>query len=439
MATHMSMPATRQPFAPLNNSRLQNLTSLKNRQNGTFFPYTPYIMFLTRPAVSSPVKRKATSFESDNDDSENVDPILFLSPKRSKAQDGSSKDPSAYIKPVNFYLTKAAPSSNDFSSIKNTPVSPQRRPILPARSPAPKINTTIKSTPLSAPAGRSPTRKRIGILNRRKTGSPFTRIEPPKFSTPTPSGLSFSIDAALSNTISSRKPITTPTPVSLKDNAHLIPTLHTAAPKESWFFEIHEDTAEELATNLMEHSTCTLDISSDEESAQRLRDDRGKENVPPMDDISQTRTAITSSVDVMEEQMSDLKARIRARRSRDENAIEVDRSPLGDLAAEDFYAAGCDEKSIFVILPDETAEDEVPVPEDALPVAEDVAPLTSSFDFVAEVKGKSPVREQRVLDIDALMRKDDEVAPKAALLEPIERAEEGFEVWESGSAKDEEL
>jgi hypothetical protein len=386
------------------------------------------------------VKRKATSFESDNDDSENVDPILFLSPKRSKAQDGSSKDPSAYIKPVNFYLTKAAPSSNDFSSIRNTPVSPQRRPILPARSPAPKINTTIKSTPLSAPAGRSPTRKRVGILNRRKTGSPFTRIEPPKFSTPTPSGLSFSIDAALSSTISSRKPITTPTPtpVSLKDNAHLIPTLHTAAPKESWFFEIHEDTAEELAPNLMEHSTCTLDISSDEESAQRLRDDRGKENVPPMDDISQTRTALSASVDVMEDSMSDLKARIKARRSRDENAIELDRSPLGDLAAEDFYAAGCDEKSIFVILPDETPEDEVPVEETA-PVTEDTAPLTSSFNFVAEVKGKSPVYESRALDIDALMQKSEEEAPMAALLEPIEKAEEGFEVWDSGSAKDEEL
>jgi hypothetical protein len=32
MAT--TMAAARQPFAPLNGSRLQNLTSLKNRQNG---------------------------------------------------------------------------------------------------------------------------------------------------------------------------------------------------------------------------------------------------------------------------------------------------------------------------------------------------------------------------------------------------------------------
>jgi hypothetical protein len=392
------------------------------------------------------VKRKAASFESDNDDSENVDPILFLSPKRSKAQDGSSKDPSAYVKPVNFYLTRAPPSPNDFSAIKNTPLSPQRRPILQARSPAPKINTTSKSTtPLSAPAGRSPTRKRIGILNRRKTGSPFTRIEPPKFSTPSSTGLAFSIDAALSSTVSSRKPVVlTPTSsVSLKDNAHLIPTLHTASPKESWFFEIHEDTAEELATNLMEHSTCTLDISSDEESAQRLCDERGKENVPPMDDISQTRTVLTSSsVDVAEHEMADLKTRIKARRSRrevDENAIELDRAPLGDLAAEDFYAEGCDEKSIFVVMADEPAVEEA-VPTVAEEVVDENAPLpptAASFDFVAEVKGNGPVHENKGLDVDALMRKDDlEMAPKASLFEPIERAPEGFEVWESGSAKD---
>ena len=34
MATQLPMAATRQPFAPLLSSRLQNLTSLKNRQNG---------------------------------------------------------------------------------------------------------------------------------------------------------------------------------------------------------------------------------------------------------------------------------------------------------------------------------------------------------------------------------------------------------------------
>ena len=43
------------------------------------------------------------------------------------------------------------------------------------------------------------------------------------------------------------------------------------------------------------------------------------------------------------------------------------------------------------------------------------------------------------IDIDALVEKDGfGFAPKAALLEPIEKAEEGFEMWESGSAKGDE-
>ncbi|CAG8982012.1 hypothetical protein HYALB_00004881 [Hymenoscyphus albidus] len=429
MATHMPMSAARQPFAPLNSSRLQNLTSLKNRQN----------------AISSPIKRKAASFD---DDAENVDPIIWTSPKRSKAQDGSSQDPSSYVKPVNFFLTKAPPSPNDFASLKSTPASPIRRPILSTRSPAPKVNTVYtKSTPLSAPAGRSPTRKRIGILSRRKT---HARVDPPKFSTPSGSGLGFSIDAALSGTISSRA---RPTPASapslpMKENAHLIPTLHTPEPKPSWSFEIYEDTPEELATNLMEHSTCTLDISSDEESATRLLDERGKENVPPLDDISQTRVPLTSSassLDGASEQMSDLKSRIRARHSQRKIAageIDIDRSPLGDLAAEDFYAEGCCSSSVFIIAPDETASDS-----DSAPVDENSAPAIPvadlPFDFNSDIKGKGreiPEHEAMPsnLTVDALMAKNDyELAPKAPLLEPIEKAEEGFEIWASSSAKDE--
>jgi len=195
-------------------------------------------------------------------------------------------------------------------------------------------------------------------------------------------------------------------------------TLHEPEVKDSWFFDIHEDTAEELATNLMEHSTCTLDISSDEESAARLKDERGKENVPPLDDISQTRSQLTS-VDAVEDSMNDIKARIRARRAVAEGAINIDRSPLGDLAAEEFYADG---ESVFIIASDEAAEEE------GREGCETEAPGT--FDFTPEVDGKGKGKEVQV-DVEALMRKDDfEVAPKAMLLEPIEKADEGFEVWE---------
>lgn len=173
----------------------------------------------------------------------------------------------------------------------------------------------------------------------------------------------------------------------------------------------------------MEHSTCTLDISSDEESRARERDCRGKENIPPPDDISQTRTSLSSSnVDAAELSMHDIKARVRASRKKrelEEGAIDIDRAPLGDLAAEDFYAEGCDGESVFLI-PAEASEGEEQQQEESHP----------TFDFIADLKSKG-----KELDIDTLMSKDG-VAPKAKLLEPIEKAEDGFELWESGSAKD---
>ncbi len=183
----------------------------------------------------------------------------------------------------------------------------------------------------------------------------------------------------------------------------------------------------------MEHSTCTLDISSDEESRARERDCRGKENVPPPDDVSQTRTSIsTSPVEAVEMSMQDIKSRIRASRKKrelDEGAIDIDRAPLSDLAAEDFYADGCDGSSVFLIPSESTGEDE-----DAEAEQEEQGPVT--FDFTAEVKGKG---KEIDIDIDALMSKDSyEVAPKAALLQPIEKAEEGFELWASESANGDE-
>ena len=176
----------------------------------------------------------------------------------------------------------------------------------------------------------------------------------------------------------------------------------------------------------MEHSTCTLDISSDEESAARSKDERGKENIPPLDDISQTQTAI-GVVAEAESSMADIKATARtSRRQReiDDGACDIDRNPLGEMAAEDFYAEGCDGSSVFII------------PAESDPATEEAIEPPMSFDFIAEVKGKG---KEIDADIDALMTKDDRLlAPEAALLESIEKAEEGFEVWESGSAKGDE-
>lgn len=367
--------------------------------------------------LTSPTKRKANTFE---DDAENVDPIIFFSPKKTKNADGSSKEVPQKL--VNYFLTKAPPSPNDFSNaLKPTPIS-AHRPILNPRSPAPRLNPTITgSAPLSAPAGRSPNRKRVGILNRRRTASPFTRVNPPKFNTS--SSLGFSIDAALSGTIPSygtrQHQTTSPT---IQEEALPIPILSTPQGRVSWFFEIHEDTDEELATNLMEHSTCTLDISSDEESAFRTKDERGKENVPPLDDISQTRAQISDPIVQSESSMSAIKATTRSSRREKEvedGAIDIDRSALGELSAEEYYADGYDVSSVFLIPSDE--EDEV---------EKEHVPLT--FDFAAEIKGK-----ERQIDIDDLMQKNDLNMPrKAALLEPIEKAGNNFELWdESACAK----
>ncbi|ESZ96244.1 hypothetical protein SBOR_3402 [Sclerotinia borealis F-4128] len=452
MTSYMTMGTTRQPFAPLNGSRLQNLTSLKNCQNAL------------SSNTTSPLKRKATTFESD-DDSENIDPLFFGSPKRSKA--GATD---IFSKPTNYFLTKAPPSPTDasLSSLKPTKSITQRK-ILQPRSRTPKLTTTLpKSTPLTAPAGRSPTRKRVGILNnRRRTSTPITRVDPPKFSTIKPSGLSFSIDAALSGTIPSygarqlqrqplsSKPLSTPSSKPKVSHNKIPASLHVLENKSSWFFEIHEDTEEELATNLMEHSTCTLDISSDEESLSRMRDDRGKENVPPLDDISQTRTSLTAfasssnsaSVSMSnrdEMKIREMKMRIkmqqRKRREMEDGVIDVDRSPLGEMKKEDFYAEGCDEKSVFVILPDpepeyeaeplaeveadpselEQEEEQTSEPQISLPLPEP-EPVS-----MASTPGKGKGKE---IDIGLLMQKED--------IELIEKPEADFVVWESGSAKDE--
>ena len=174
----------------------------------------------------------------------------------------------------------------------------------------------------------------------------------------------------------------------------------------------------------MEHSTCTLDISSDEESAARMKDERGKENVPPLDDISQVRT-VADEIRLAEVEIVGYKASVRSvRRRRDigAGACDVDRSPLGEMPAEDFYAEGCDGESVFLIpAASEPAPAETEEPEEV----EEHLPMT--FDFIAEVKGKG-----KELDIDSLMHRDNfVVASKAAILEPIEKAEDGFQVWVS--------
>ena len=358
----------------------------------------------------------------DIDDSENVDPLL--SAKRSKgAKTGTpSKD---FIKPSGFTLTRAiatprtdilAPTSPTKPTVSTTP----RRTLQP-KSPAARLNTNLShSSPVSAPAGRSPTRgKRSGILsNRRRTAGPYSRVDPPAFNLGS-GGAPFSLDAALKGTIPSygARP-KAPSKDALAD-------LHEAEMKPSWFFDIHEDTPEQEMTNLLQHSTCVLDISSDEESEQKAKRDRDegrdKENVPPLDDVSQTS------------------ARRAPRLSQDDMIVEKERVALGEMHTADFYADGCDESSVVIVHDD---EEEQPEQHSNVEQSEAVEhdPIVKDFEFAPELKSVEPVPEptfESQVDIDVLMSKADDGSSKAAVLQPIEGTDEIFELWESGSSKDE--
>ncbi|TEA17177.1 hypothetical protein C8034_v000275 [Colletotrichum sidae] len=385
---------SRQPFAPLDGVRLQNLTSIKNRQNAN------------SPATGG--KRKASDIV-DTDDSENVDPVVFS--KRSKGLD--SYFPKDSPKASAFLLKKSAPlaESSPSSTSVARPIS-RPRSLLQPKSPAARINTGIaKSSPLSAPAGRSPTRgKRSGLLStRRRTAGPYTRVDPPMFSLPSSSAAApFSLDAALKGTIPSYAARSSA--ASLRNPAK---DLLEPDSKASWFFDIHEDTPEQEMTNMLQHGTCVLDISSDEESERKRSRDRAegrdKENVPPVDDVSQTS------------------ARPTARRSGDDHVMfEKERTALGEMDAADFYALGCDESSVIVIPGDEEDEENpvVAVPSEA----KDVSPKD-------EVDVLGSVVETN--NVDDLMSNSSEPPAEAALLRPIEGTGESFELWESGSAKDE--
>ena len=186
---------------------------------------------------------------------------------------------------------------------------------------------------MTAPAGRSPKRKSSGINKNRRTSAPFTRIDPPF--TSRGSSLPFSLDAALNGTFS------TPAPISAGA------TIQESMPR-SWFFEIYEDTPEEEAANLMEHGTLTLDLSSDDESSVKAKDDRGKENTPPEGYDAPTASrpaggARTGAPKVVS------KTEVARKKVFVDEMDDGERSPLSDLEPEPFFPEGLDKDSHVVI------------------------------------------------------------------------------------------
>lgn len=125
---------------------------------------------------------------------------------------------------------------------------------------------------------------------------------------------------------------------------------------KSWFFEIHEDTPEQEAANLMEHSASVLDISSDDDVETKRRNEeleRGKENIPPPDfHLAQPRAQ--QSADAMETgEQADAEQHVKLPRLRKiaQDAMDEDRKPLSDLPATEFYGEGCDAGSYVTVDP----------------------------------------------------------------------------------------
>lgn len=186
--------------------------------------------------------------------------------------------------------------------------------------------------------------------------------------------------------------------------------------KSSWFFDIHEDTPEQEMTNLLQHSTCLLDISSDEECEQKLRrekaEGRGKENIPPADDVSQT--SVQRGAAINEGDME----------------YEKPRVALGDLNVEEFYAKGCDPTSVIIVPGDEEDGTVVDGEQTEEPEQEHDAPADCKTTPEQEVKAMPSLEESS---------EPEQAAEPAVLptLEPVDGTGDNFELWESSSAKEE--
>lgn len=368
--------------------------------------------------VPSPGKRKAADL--DVNDFENVDPTILF--KRAKSSsDNLGKD--FVLNSSSFILTKSS-SSPTLSSSKDglsvpmysSPLkgtSPRPRSILNPKSPAKKVNSALSpaaKAPMSAPAGRSPSRgnKRVGILNRRRAG----RIDPPSFNL---GSSRFSLDAAIKGTL----PSYTGRSSSAKASSSSSSSTSLRAPtlKASWFFDIHEDTPEQEMTNLLQHSTCMLDISSDEDCTQKLRrekrEGRGKENIPPADDVSQTSTRGSTTIV-----------------SRGGMEYEKPRTALGDLNVEHFYAEGVDPTEVVIVPGDE---------DDGAVVDGEQAPSAQQDDSYFPDSKITPEGNLDVKDIANILSSPERSAEPAreATLQPVEGTGESFDLWESSSAKEE--
>ncbi|KAI9664181.1 MAG: hypothetical protein M1831_002360 [Alyxoria varia] len=307
----------RTPFGEVGAARLQHLQSMKNHQNAV------------SPGLANPLKAMSPTagvkrsvervFEDEAFDTENVDPEIVNGSKKTKNSDGTVTKKSLF----NLNLVS---KEGDITTVGT-----------PTMSSAPAITST--------PAGRSPPRpKRVSALSKgRGVSSSRRHAERPSERMKKTS----SLDNALHGSFG-------------KSDTTLGKKSGKSMPK-GWFFDIHVDSAQEEACNIMEHSAGILDISSDDEGGPSKKDDKGKENVAPPDyevylaTVHPTRVERPRGAKARHSAKVDLEAMIT-------NSME-DRSPLAGLEDEEFYPPGLDQSSVEVIPSDETVETEAVRPE----------------------------------------------------------------------------
>lgn len=345
--------------------------------------------------------------------------------KRNKAPAVNSDLAKASSKPPALVPAKSAAAPSNASAAKNASgtlpsklsSSARSRSALRPKSQSPRssVKSAVPSS-LTSPAGRSPTRasKRMGIMSRRRND----RLGALPFASG--AAAPFSLDAALKGTIPSYSGSLRGSSRSSSNGADILPT---PGSKRAWFFDIHEDTPEQEMTNLLQHSTCTLDISSDEESESRARRDRAegrdKENIPPADDISQTspRPANTAA-------------------NVDEMPIEKQRSPLAEMNVADYYGDGCDSTSTIIVPGDEEDVDEEAVEAPAPAATRPSRSPRGEHDKSALDQPQVSLADVEAVNVDDIMGANHRPS-KAAVSKPLEGASESFELWESSSVKDE--
>ena len=340
-------------------------------------------MLTFAPALPSPnastLKRHVPQ-EFNDVDSENIDPLFFLSSKKTK---GFDFDNSKLEKAPRFTL--AAPTSIKNIELPQSVGCKRKADDFTSTS---VIHSKRRAEPVTAPpapTGRSPKHKRIGILQRRRaTGNSITRINPPGASSNAP----FSLNAALAGTISMKS--------------------KTKSSKKGYDFEIYEDSEVEHNANLMQHGACNLEISDDESRMSPSKGDRdNKENVPPSD-YNTAANAPVMRRDVMTDDI---------------------RSPLGDLDAKDFYAEGCDAHSAFIVPFEEPERDEKTTLE--TPTEDLSPPHPVNQSEVQGQQGWEDILAQISAKQDGALSIETGSASEVKEPDPIK-------IWESESAKGEE-